>query len=231
MPRRARTYLSGYPYHIVQRGNNREACFIETENYQFYLELWKECGQLYGVDVHAYCLMTNHIHFLVTPHHKDSISCVTREVGSRYGYYFNKSYKRTGTLWEGRHKSSLVQSDRYLLTCMRYIELNPVTARMVSKPEEYRWSSYTVNAWGGSSNVVPHVEYLRLGSDSQTRHHAYRELFRYQIPEKDIHLIERASHYCQPVADNRFREQLETRYGIKFGQLSRGRPRKADMTG
>jgi putative transposase len=224
-------YLPGYPYHIVQRGNNREACFVEIENYQFYLELWKECSQRYGVDVHAYCLMTNHIHFLVTPRYKDSISRVTREVGSRYGYYFNKSYKRTGTLWEGRHKSSLVQSDRYLLTCMRYIELNPVTAGMVSKPEEYRWSSYMVNAWSGPSNVVPHAEYLKLGSDSQTRHHAYRELFKYQMPDEDIHLIECASHYCQPVADNRFRQRLETRYGIKFGQLSRGRPRRAEVTG
>ena len=131
MPRRKRTYLPGFPYHIVQRGNNREACFIEAENYQFYLALWKECIKRYGAKVHAYCLMTNHIHFLVTPDEADSISRVMQVVGSRYGYYFNKSYKRSGTVWEGRHKSSLVQSDKYLLTCMRYIELNPVVAGMV----------------------------------------------------------------------------------------------------
>lgn len=121
--------------------------------------------------------MTNHVHFLVTPETSDSISRLTRVVGSRYAYYFNKTYKRTGTVWEGRHKSSLVQSDRYFLTCCRYIELNPVVADMVSKPEEYKWSSYLVNAWGKSSALIFHEEYLRLGVNSEERCHAYRELF------------------------------------------------------
>ena len=136
MPRRKRMYLPGYPYHIVQRGYNREACFVEPENYQYYLGLWKECTRRYGLAVHAYCLMTNHIHFLVTPDSEGSISRAMQVVGSRYAYYLNKSYRRTGTVWEGRHKSSLVQSERYLLTCMRYIELNPVVASMVEKPEQ-----------------------------------------------------------------------------------------------
>ncbi len=126
MPRRARQYIPHMPYHIVQRGNNREVCFIEPENYQFYLELWQDLSVKYQVDVHAYCLMTNHIHFLVTPAADDSISQTMKTVGSRYAQYINKKYKRTGTLWEGRHKSSLIQSERYLLTCYRYIELNPV---------------------------------------------------------------------------------------------------------
>lgn len=202
MPRHARMYMPGFPFHFVQRGNNREACFIEIENYQYHLELWKKCSQRYGVDVHAYCLMTNHILFLVTPKSKDSISRVTREVGSRYGYYFNKSYKRTGTLWEGRHKSSLVQSDYYLLTCMRYIEMNPVVAGLVRKAEEYRWSSHLVNAWGGSSHVIAHDEYLNLDNDAAARQHAYRELFRREIPDEDTHLVECASHYCPPVPGN-----------------------------
>lgn len=119
MPRRARVYIAGLSYHIVQRGNNREACFVSPDDYQFYLALWKECSKRYGVAVHAYCLMTNHVHFLVTPETKDSISRLTRVVGGRYTYYFNKTYKRSGTVWEGRHKSSLVQSDRYFLTCCR----------------------------------------------------------------------------------------------------------------
>ncbi|VAW51830.1 Transposase and inactivated derivatives [hydrothermal vent metagenome] len=99
MPRRTRMYLPDHSYHIVQRGNNREVCFVEAENYQFYLELWKECSQRYGVDVHAYCLMTNHVHFLLTPKENDSISRVMRVVGSRYAYYYNKRYGRTGTVW------------------------------------------------------------------------------------------------------------------------------------
>ncbi|QKQ27821.1 transposase [Candidatus Reidiella endopervernicosa] len=129
MPRRERMYLSGLPCHIVQRGNNREACFVDAENYQYYLSLWKTCAKRYGVSVHAYCLMTNHIHFLVTPDTEESISKAMSVVGSRYAYYFNRTYRRSGTIWEGRHKSSLVQSERYLLTCMRYIELNPVVAK------------------------------------------------------------------------------------------------------
>ena len=228
MPRRKRTYLPGFPYHIVQRGNNREACFIEAENYQFYLGLWKECINRYGVKVHAYCLMTNHIHFLVSPEEADSISRVMQVVGSRYGYYFNKKYKRSGTVWEGRHKSSLVQSDRYLLTCMRYIELNPVVAGMVDKPEKYRWSSFLVNAWARTSLIAPHLEYLKLGSTAGERCHSYRELFRYQIPGHDVHLIERASEYCHPIGDDRFRESIENQYGINLGQAARGRPKKDD---
>jgi len=193
MPRRKRMYLPGLPYHIVQRGNNREACFIEPENYLFYLSLWKECAKQYGVAVHAYCLMTNHIHFLVTPAEPDSVSRAMSVIGSRYAYYFNKTYKRTGTVWEGRHKSSLIQSDRYFLTCCRYIELNPVMARMVCTPEEYKWSSYLANAWGGKTDLIPHEEYLRLGPDIEVRCQAYRELFKYHLSDHDVHLIERAS--------------------------------------
>ena len=226
MPRRARMYLPGYPYHIVQRGNNREACFIEPENYQYYLELWKDNARRYGVAVHAYCLMTNHIHFLVTPENEDSVSRAISVIGSRYAWYFNKTYKRSGTVWEGRHKSSLVQSNRYFLTCCRYIEMNPVVAGMVRKPEEYRWSSYRVNAWGAQSELTQHDEYLGLGFSPEERCHAYRELFRFEIPDEDIHLIERASHFCHPVGGDRFRKQIEQRYGINLGQAGRGRPNK-----
>ena len=108
MPRRARTYLPGFPHHIVQRGNNREACFVATEDYQFYVALWGECANRFDVSIHAWCLMTNHIHFLVTPERADSVSLAMKVIGSRYAQYFNKAYKRTGTLWEGRHKSSLI---------------------------------------------------------------------------------------------------------------------------
>lgn len=141
MPRRARSYVSGLPYRVVQRGNNREVCFIEPENYQFYLELWRQSARRYGVQVHAFCLMTNHIHVLATPEQVSSLSNAMSVVGSRYAQYANFKYRRTGTLWEGRHRSGLVQTETYLLTCCRYIELNPVRAGMVGRPEEYRWSS------------------------------------------------------------------------------------------
>jgi len=131
-------YVAGLPYHLVQRGNNREACFIEPENYQFYLELWREVSRRYGLAVHAYCLMTNHVHFLVTPARAEAVSNTMKVVGSRYAQYVNLRYKRTGTLWEGRHRASLVQTERYLLCCYRYIELNPVRAGMVVRPDGYR---------------------------------------------------------------------------------------------
>lgn len=230
MPRRARMYVPGLPYHIVQRGNNREACFIEPENYQFYLELWREMARRYGVAVHAYCLMTNHVHFLVTPGRADSVSNAMKVVGSRYAHYINLRYKRTGTLWEGRHRASLVQSDTYLLCCHRYIELNPVRAGMVARPDEYRWSSYGGNAWGDPGWLTPHEEYLRLGATREARCYTYRELFRHQLSEADLHLIRKAAHYCQPVGDDRFRLQIEARYGVRAGQMQRGRPRsKAEL--
>ena len=225
MPRRARMYLPELPYHLVQRGNNREACFIEPENYRYYLELWRELSDRYGVSVHAYCLMTNHVHFLATPIEKTSISTTMKVVGSRYAQYINKKYKRTGTLWEGRHRSSLVQTEKYFLTCCRYIELNPVAANMVKRPEEYLWTSYHSNAWGDESWLVPHEEYKKLGANSESRRRNYRALFKYSIDANDIDLIRKAAHYCQPVGDERFKTEIEKKYGITVGQARRGRPK------
>lgn len=227
MPRRARCYLPGFPYHIVQRGNNREACFIEPENYETYLELWKEVVRRYDVKVHAYCLMTNHIHFLATPETETGLSNTSRVVGSRYAQYMNKRYRRTGTLWEGRHRSSLIQQDEYLLACYRYIELNPVRAGMVSRPEEYPWSSHGANAWGDKSWVIPHDVFLALADEPGIRREIYRGLFATEQSEECLSLFRNAAHYCQPVGDDRFRVQIEANYGVKLGQMARGRPRKS----
>lgn len=228
MPRRARMYLPEYPYHIVQRGNNRNACFVEPENYLFYLDLWQECSKRYGVAIHSYCLMTNHVHFLVTPEHEDSISFATKVIGSRYAQYFNKMHKRTGTLWEGRHKSSLVQSERYFLTCARYIELNPVVANMVKQPEQYEWSSYMCNAWGNKGIVKPHQVYLNLGYNREDRQYAYRNLFAQPVDVQAVHVIEQAAQCNRPVGDSRFCEQITAQYGAVFPREVRGRPKKKD---
>ncbi|WP_372776998.1 transposase [Litorivivens sp.] len=214
------------PYHVVQRGNNREPCFVEPENFQFYLQLWEEVSKRYGVDVHAFCLMTNHIHFLVTPHEQDALSNTMKVVGSRYAQHFNSQYRRTGTLWEGRHRSSLVQSESYTLLCYRYIELNPVRASMVAHPGEYQWSSYQANAWGESHWLKPHEEYRKLGPHAAERQHAYRELFRNSLDSDDIHKIQQGTQYNHPVADDRFCRMIEEKYGIKVGKIRRGRPPK-----
>ena len=226
MPRRPREYLPGFAYHICQRGNNRGPCFLEPDNYNQYLYLWRIVSQRYGIAVHSYCLMTNHIHFLVTPDCVTGLSKTMREVGSRYAQYINRRYERTGTLWEGRHRSSLVQSERYFLTCMRYIEMNPVRAGMVKRPDEYLWSSYGANAWGEKSWLVPHSEYLNLGAQELDRYQVYRNLFKQNIPNEEVNAIRKATHFCQPVASDQFRKMLVEKYSLRSGYLQRGRPKK-----
>ncbi|MFO8153454.1 REP-associated tyrosine transposase [Thioalkalivibrio sp.] len=224
MPRRARHYVAGLPYHLVQRGNNRQDCFLDPADYRRYLELWEETSRRYGVAVHAYCLMTNHVHFLATPAEADSLSNTMKVVGSRFAQYVNRRYQRTGTLWEGRHRASLVQSERYLLTCYRYIELNPVRAGMVASPEDYPWSSHRMNAWGEAGWIQPHSEYVRLDRDASGRLEAYRGLFSESLPSGELAAIRRAIYYCQPVGDNAFRERVERQFGVRFGQMKPGRP-------
>ncbi|HQU16184.1 MAG: hypothetical protein B7Z66_09365 [Chromatiales bacterium 21-64-14] len=231
MPRRVRMYIAGLPYHVVQRGNNRGACFQGPDDYRAYLDLWRRMARRYGVAVHAYCLMTNHVHFLVTPTVEDAVSRAMKVVGSCYARYVNLRYRRTGTLWEGRHRSSLVDSERYLLCCYRYIELNPVRAGMVRRPGEYRWSSYGFNAWGEGDWLEPHEVYGRLGGTADLRRHAYRALFERPLRQADLDLIRKAAHYCQPVGDDRFQLRIAHRYGITAGQMRRGRPRKQPRAG
>ena len=226
MPRKKRMYIAGFPYHIVQRGNNREACFYAEDDYWLYLELLQDYSARYGVQVHAYVLMTNHYHLLLTPESEDSISRLMKAQGSRYAFYMNKKYKRSGTVWEGRHKSSVVDADAYLLKCYRYIELNPVRACMVNMPEEYRWSSYTVNAWGDENQwLTPHPVYLQLGHHVEERCCAYRELFRGELDVSDLHSIRRSSYYSHPLGNDRFVRQIEGLMGRSIGYARRGRPK------
>jgi REP-associated tyrosine transposase len=226
MPRKTRMYLPGVLAHIVQRGNNREACFFCDEDYQFYKEVLLEGLKRYGAALHAYCLMTNHVHLLITPNEAGSISRIIQHVGRQYVQYINKTYRRTGTLWEGCHKGSLVDAENYLLTCYRYIELTPVAANMVESPDEYRWSSYRANAWGEDDDLItPHELYLRIGrceDDSQCK---YRDLFRVMISNQDVHQIKQALSKNYPTGSTRFKEQVEAMFGRKVGSGVRGRPR------
>ena len=146
MPRKPRFNIVGIPQHVIQRGNNREPCFYSEQDYQRYLKDLSDSAKKHDCRIHAYVLMTNHVHLLVTPMVEHGISNMMQALGRRYVYYINKNYQRSGTLWEGRYKASLIDSERYLLTCMRYIELNPVRAKMVEHPGEYPWSSYQANA-------------------------------------------------------------------------------------
>ena len=227
MPRKPRMYLPDKPFHIVQRGNNHDATFFAEQDYQFYLECLYDASKRYGVDIHAYVLMTNHVHLLMTPELETSISLVMQSIGRRYVQYVNKEYRRTGTLWEGRHKESLVDEDNYLLTCSRYIEMNPVSANMVKHPAEYRWSSFMHNASGESNRLITsHTIYKSLGKSDDSRQQVYSSLFQYELDEADIALIRNATRFSMPTGDSRFKQQIEDALKRKIGHGKRGRPSK-----
>ena len=163
--------------HIVQRGHNRRDCFQHDTDYLVYLANLRDLSAKAGCALHAYCLMTNHIHLLLTPTTEHACALLMRNLGQRYVQYFNRRYQRRGTLWEGRYKSCLVDTAQYAIACYRYIERNPVRAGMVSAPSAHRWSSYNGNAGGASNKLLtPHPEYLALAAHEPARHRAYQEL-------------------------------------------------------
>ena len=227
MPRRTRIHLPNLPLHIVQRGHNRDACFLGEDDYASYRYWLGEALTQTGCTLHAYVLMTNHVHLLLTPPTAEAVSHFIMSIGRRYVQYFNKTYRRTGTLWDSRYKSSLVQEDCYLLACHRYIELNPVRARMVDEPAHYRWSSYRSNALGQSDALLtPHPLYQGLGADGAARHVAYRALFAHEIDVPQLTEIRAALQQSQPLADSRFTAQIEAATGQRREVKPRGRPRK-----
>ena len=227
MPHKPRMFLPGVPAHIVQRGHNRSACFFADEDYHTYLTCLGEGCRRYHVAIHSYCLMTNHVHLLITPQTEDGFSQLMQVVNRRYVRYINHTYRRSGTLWEGRYKASLIDAERYLLTCYRYIEMNPVVANMVHAPEQYRWSSYRCNGWGNPDDVVTaHLQYLALANSPNTRQVAYRALFQARLPEVDIHQIRNCLDYNHPLGNDRFRQYIESALGRSIGYKARGRPKR-----
>ena len=178
MPRLARLVIPGVALHVVQRGHDRKDCFRQETDRLVYLSTLRDLAARTKCALHAYCLMTHHVHLLLTPSAEDSCARLMRNLGQRYVQYFNRRYDRRGTLWEGRFHSCLVESSEYVLACYRYIERNPVRARMVASADAYAWSSHNGNA-GRSDNklLAPHVEYLALSEREEPRLAAYRGLF------------------------------------------------------
>ncbi len=213
------------PVHIIQRGNNRQDCFTSEEDFSSYLGWLKTYAQRYGVAVHAWVLMTNHVHLLCTPQTENSIGKMMQSMGRQYVRYFNYLYHRTGTLWEGRYKSCLVQSEQYLLEVYRYIELNPVRANMVDDPAKYRWSSYQVNALGKSQELcVPHPEYTALGSTPEERQESYRLLFPSHIDDTLLDDIRANTNSGLAIGHERFKLEIESLTGRRVQAYKRGRP-------
>lgn len=228
MPRLPRYVLPGHPQHVIQRGNNRCPIFVADEDYaRFRDELMDACRR-YHCLVHAYVLMTNHVHFVMTPEQENSIAKVLQSVGRRYVQYFNFTYKRTGTLWEGRYKATPIDTERYLLICYRYIELNPVRANMVSHPGEYPWSSYGANALGRHDRLItPHPEYERLGSPGNERQTAYRALFEAHIDTKTLAEIRHATQKGWALGSDRFKDEIECLLQRRTRPLPRGGNRRS----
>lgn len=227
MPRRPRLHLPGLPLHIVQRGHNRDACFFAEDDYHCYRRWLGEALAATGCRLHAYVLMTNHVHLLLTPPEAEAVSRLVISLGRRYVQYINKTYRRTGTLWDSRYKSSLVQADAYLLACQRYIEFNPMRAAMVADPADYRWSSYRANGLGQADPLLtPHDAYLGLGHDEASRLSAYRALFRAELDGEAIGDIRLALHQGQPLGNARFIEAIERATGQRREPKPRGRPPK-----
>ena len=231
MPRKPRFFLPDIPAHIVQRGHSREPVFYEDGDYSVYLGWLEEAAERYECAIHAYVLMTNHIHILATPHDKQGISRMMQYIGRKYVPYINYTYGTSGSIWEGRYKASLIHDEEYLLTCMRYIELNPVRASMVNNPSQYRWSSYRANAQGkGNPIITPHALYTAIGKNMTQRIAAYRTLFAAHIDKDSLRVIRAAWQTGTPLGNDYFREKIERKLKSKVGQARRGRPSKRALT-
>ena len=227
MARALRVSPIGIPQHIIQRGNNRQVCFADQADMKAYLSWLAEYSQKYGVEIHAWVLMTNHVHLLCTPKADGAISSMMQALGRKYVRYFNYTYGRTGTLWEGRYKSCLVQDSDYLLAVYRYIELNPVRAGMVDDPAEYIWSSYSCNALGSMSNLhTPHSLYISLANNESLRQKNYRSLFTYHLDGQLLNKIRSTVNKGLALGDGRFVEQLERLTNQRLSPAKRGRPKK-----
>jgi putative transposase len=217
--------LPDVPLHIVQRGNNRTRCFFGDADYLVYLDLLRQSALEAQCVVHAYVLMSNHVHLLVTPAGASSSAELMKGLGERYVRYVNRRYCRTGSLWEGRYKSSLVEHARYLLTCQRYIELNPVRAQMVAHPAHYQWSSYRTNAHGAPSDLItPHTVYAALAPQPVAREKAYRDLFDTPLATKTINKVRRAVNGNFALGDKAFTSALAATLGRRVVPGQGGRP-------
>jgi len=227
MPRRPRIVVPGIPLHLIQRGNNRQACFYREEDYRIYLDWLEEYAAVAGCEIHAYVLMTNHVHLLITPNRAESVGEMMRRLGQRYVQYINRTRNRSGTLWEGRFRSCVVQEDNYLLNCQRYIEMNPVRAGIVLHPSDHHWSSYRFYAEGASSQLLkPNSMYLRLGCDDLSRQVAYQELLETELEPMLLDEIRKMTNGNFALGADRFAEELSRILGRRVSPGKDGRPRK-----
>lgn len=219
MARKLRLDVPGYPQHVIQRGNDRGTCFFDDSDYMAYLEFLGLAIARAGCSLHAYVLMNNHVHLLVTGHHEGSIGTMMQSLGGRYVRYVNRQYHRTGTLWEGRFKSSIIESDRYLLACYRYIEMNPVRAGMVREPGHYFWSSYRHHANERCDSLIEdHDLFLMLGKTPEQRASRYKKLFEDQLDERSLKRIRESVNGGRVLGTEKFSRQIRAALRKKTGK-------------
>jgi putative transposase len=214
--------------HVIQRGNNREPAFFHDQDYGQYKEWLAEAAEEYDCTVHAYVLMTNHVHLLVTPKNADALPRSMQSLGRRYVRYVNRAYRRTGTLWEGRYRACPIDSDEYFISCCRYIELNPVRAGMVQHPREYKWSSYRAHAEGKRDPLAAEpAVFARLGKAGAERQLAYRNLFRQPLEQTFVDALRAATNGGWALGNDRFRNKIAKALGRRVTPLPPGRPPKS----
>ncbi len=220
--------MPDYPHHVVQRGHNRQVVFAHSRDYERYLGTLAEFKDAYGVKVYAYCLMTNHVHLLVAPESAAALGGLMKRLAGRQTRYHNVLRGRSGTLWESRYKSSPVDSDAYLLACARYIDLNPVRARMVATPEEYQWSSCRYRLGLASCEWLDEDPCLAgLGSTENERRARYQIFLSAAVPAGEWEVIGEAVQRGQLTGGKSFVDKVEEIFGRRIEHRPRGRPAKS----
>lgn len=229
MARLGRYFIPDQPLHAIQRGNNRQGIFFRADDYLSYRAWLAEAAAGYGCAIHAYVLMPNHVHLLVTPEDPESLPRMMQSLGRRYVRHVNDAHGRSGTLWEGRYRAAPIDADAYFLACCRYIELNPVRARIAAHPRDYPWSSYGAHALGAADAVVSnHPLYRRLGHSAADRQTEYRALFRTKLDAGFLDALRAATNGGWALGDDRFRRRIAKAAGRRVAPLPKGRPRKAE---
>ncbi|MFC1658228.1 transposase [Candidatus Omnitrophota bacterium] len=229
MSRRPRIFLANLPYHIIQRGNNKNPIFFADYDYLFFLKVLQEAKAKHPCLIYSYCLMGNHFHLLAEPKEKQNISLLMKLLGAKYVHYVNRSHNRTGTLWEGRFKCSLIEKEQYFLTCLHYIEMNPLRAGIVGFPELYRWSSYRFRAFGEKSSILDlDPWYNGLGRNPQERQVRYQQFFRNAISSSDLKLVREMTNKGGFLGSSSFKEQIEMKIDKEIIIRPPGRPKKRE---
>jgi putative transposase len=228
MARLGRFFVADQPLHVIQRGNNKQAIFFADEDYALYRRWLAEAAEAYGCAIHAYVLMTNHVHFLLTPKKRDSLPRMMQSLGRRYVRHVNDAHGRSGTLWEGRYRAAPIEADDHFFSCCRYIELNPVRAGMAKHPRDYPRSSYRAHAMGAADALVSrHALFKRLGRSAAEQQKEYRALFRGKADEEFVDALRAATNGGWALGSERFRREIAKAARRRVTPLPKGRPRKS----